>query len=119
MSVWLSLALALCLAASGRAQAADDELENGGTIIFHSHYMVDFDRDPCRLVVVVTSADAIAILTHKLRTSDEPLLFRVEGTEEEMRLKPMSQGRLGGRFVTSKRRVVVVSKEYADAHGIH
>jgi hypothetical protein len=115
MNFLLKLALVLCLWA--QVYETPKALAGGSTIIFHSHYTVDL-LDDCNTLVIVTSELEITTLKKKIRSAIKPLYFVLEGTDDKMWLQPISDGRLGGRFIDSRRRVVVVSKAYAERNGL-
>lgn len=116
MKWWITLALGLLL--SVRAFAGSDPiLENGGTIILRAHYTVDLVDGDCSTLVIVLSTKDIHEISETIKNSTERLLFRLEGTDENMRLRPMSNDRLAGRILMTGRHVLVVSREYAAKHG--
>lgn len=116
MKTLLSLALALILAAP---TAFAGELENGSTSIFHVIYASDFEDEHtgCKTLIVVTTEKEILRLSAEIRAADGPYTVYLKDPAASLRLHPVDRDHLVGRVKGTGRRVIVMTKRYADRHG--
>lgn len=118
MTRWLALvALLFCFAKPVAARTYSDS-ENGGFIILRSHYSLTVDSGGYETMFIVTSEKEVASVQARLASAEGPLTFRLHSTKLDMRLRRVDDSRLIGRLKDG-RRVMVVTRAYAEKHGLY
>lgn len=115
MKWWLSMVLWLGLSAATHAR----EIENGGTIILRAHYALEIENAGCRTLVIVTSEKELARISNQIQSAEGPINVRLPKSTADMRLRPINNQRLYGHFLSNGRRVLVVTREYAEKNGFY
>lgn len=121
---FLALTLWFGFAHGMPAFAGDDiVIENGSSTILRVWSMADFEDENtgCKTLVVLASDKEVTRISNEIRNAKDPSSFTVHlsGSKVRLRLRPMDQDHLVGRVIGTGRRVVVMTRRYADANGFY